>query len=95
MDIQQSQTGGRGMFYIAGSENNLAELDYSIAGTIMTIQHTEVADSLKGKNIGTALVNAAVEFARKNQFKILPLCPFANALMKRHKADYADVLKEN
>jgi predicted GNAT family acetyltransferase len=61
----------------------------------MIIHHTEVNDPLKGQNIGKKLVNTAVEYARKQQLKILSLCSSANTLMKRHKALFADVLKEN
>jgi predicted GNAT family acetyltransferase len=61
----------------------------------MIIHHTEVNDPLKGQNIGKKLVNTAVEYARKQQLKILSLCPLVNTFMKRHKAFFADVLKEN
>jgi predicted GNAT family acetyltransferase len=76
------------------AQNSLAKLEYSLAeSNLMIINHTEVDDSLKGKNIGNQLVNAAVEFARAHQLKIFPLCPFANAVMKKKKAQYADVLR--
>jgi predicted GNAT family acetyltransferase len=96
MDIKHKQTSTKGVFYIEGKDNYLAELDYSLTpGQLMIINHTEVHDSLRGQNIGRDLVNTAVGYARKNQLKIVPLCPFANVLMKRNKVGYADVLKEN
>jgi hypothetical protein len=61
----------------------------------MIIHRTEVNDPLKGQNIDKKLVNTGVEYARKNQLKILSLCPLVNTFMKRHKALFADVLKEN
>ncbi len=61
----------------------------------MIINHTEVDDSLKGKNVGYQLVNAAAGFARLNHLKNFPLCPFANAVMKKKKAEYADVLRDS
>ncbi|MDB5277154.1 MAG: family N-acetyltransferase [Ferruginibacter sp.] len=96
MDIQHKQASTKGVFYIEGKDNYLAELDYSLTpGQVMIINHTEVDDFLRGQDIGRALVNTAAGYARKNQLKIIPQCSFANALMKRNKAEYADVLKEN
>jgi predicted GNAT family acetyltransferase len=96
MDIKHKQASTNGVFYIEGRDNYLAELDYSLTpGQLMIINHTEVDDLLRGQNIGRDLVNTAVGYARKNKLKIVPLCPFADALMKRNKAVYADVLREN
>ena len=96
MEIKQQQTGTKGLFYVEGPTKTLAELEYSMANeNLMIINHTEVDDSLKGKNVGYQLVNAAADFARLNHFKIFPLCPFANAVMKKKKAEYADVLRDN
>lgn len=57
----------------------------------MIIDHTEVADALRGKNAGKQMVAAAVEHARKNNLKILPLCPFAKAVFNK-TPDFQDVL---
>ena len=57
----------------------------------MIIEHTEVSDELKGQNVGYQLVHTAVEYARTHNIKIVPLCPFANAVFKK-KPEYADVL---
>jgi predicted GNAT family acetyltransferase len=59
----------------------------------MILEHTEVAEELKGQNVGYQLVEAAVEYARLHQFKILPLCPFANAVFRK-KPEYRDVLMD-
>jgi hypothetical protein len=57
----------------------------------MIIEHTEVSDELKGKNVGYQLVHTAVEYARTHNIKIVPMCTFANAVFKK-KPEYADVL---
>ena len=43
--------------------------------------------------IGKDLVKAGVDFARQNNLKIIPLCPFAKAEFEKH-ADYTDVLAD-
>ena len=96
MQIQQKQDGSKGAFYVEEGGNTLAEMTYSMTGTeLMIIDHTEVSDELKGKNVGYQMVNAAVEYARANQVKILPLCPFAKSVFDKKGAEFADVLRGN
>lgn len=96
MLIQQKQEGSKGFFYVQENEQLLAEMTYSMTGTeLMIIDHTDVSDTLRGKNVGYQLVQAAVEYARANHMKILPLCPFANAVFKKKIAEFGDVLRGN
>jgi len=96
MLIQQKQVGSKGAFYVEETGTVLAEMTYSMTGTsLMIIDHTEVPDELKGKNVGYQLVQAAVEYARKNDIKIIPLCPFAHSVFKKKSAEFGDVLRPN
>jgi predicted GNAT family acetyltransferase len=91
MEIKQRENGSKGAFYIEVDGKQEAEMTYSVAGTgRIIIDHTEVSDKLRGKNAGKQLVAAAVEHARKNKLKILPLCPFARAAFERTR-EYDDV----
>ena len=92
MLIKNKKIGTKGMFYVENDGNILAEMTYSMpSAEKMIIEHTEVSDELKGQNVGYQLVHTAVEYARTNNVKIVPLCPFANAVFK-NKPEYADVL---
>jgi predicted GNAT family acetyltransferase len=92
MLIQHKQVNGKGMFFVEQDGNILAEMVYTMPlPTKMIIEHTEVSDELRGKKVGDQLVHTAVEYARTNNIKIIPLCPFANAVFKK-KEEYADVL---
>jgi predicted GNAT family acetyltransferase len=92
MLIKNKKIGTKGMFYVENDGNILAEMTYSMpSAEKMIIEHTEVGDELKGQNVGYQLVHTAVEYARTNNVKIVPLCPFANAVFKK-KPEYADVL---
>jgi uncharacterized protein len=96
MEIKHEHNGNKGTFYVEQAGKRLAELDYTMANNnLMIINHTEVDEILKGKNTGNQLVNAAADFARSSHYKIFPLCPFANAVMKKRKAEFADVLRDN
>lgn len=80
------------MFFVAQDGNILAEMVYtSPAADKMIIEHTEVSDELRGKSVGYQLVHTAVEYARTNHIRIIPLCPFASSVFKK-KEEYADVL---
>ena len=92
MLIQHKQVGGKGMFFVEQDGNILAELAYTMpSAEKMILEHTEVSEELKGKNVGKQLVHTSVEYAREHGLKIIPLCPFANAVFKKTK-EYADVL---
>ena len=92
MNITQIEHGPKGAFVIKENNERLAEMTYSKAGDkLIIIDHTEVSDALRGKGAGKQLVRAAVEFARKQNLKILPLCPFAKAIFDK-TPEFKDVL---
>ncbi|HZX71979.1 MAG TPA: GNAT family N-acetyltransferase [Rhodanobacter sp.] len=66
-------------------------LDYSLTGGVMTITHTGVPAEVGGRGIASALVQAALEAARGEGWKVVPACSYAAAWMQRHPA-YADLL---
>ena len=92
MLIQHKKTGTKGMFFAELDGNILAEMVYTQpAVNKLIIEHTEVSDELRGQKVGNQLVAAAVDYARKQDIKIIPLCPFANAVFKK-TPEYRDVL---
>ena len=96
MLIQQKQEDTKGSFYVEENDTVLAAMTYSMTGTsLMIIDHTEVSDELRGKNVGYQSVQTAVEYARANHIKILPLCPFAKSVFEKKGAEFADVLRAN
>jgi predicted GNAT family acetyltransferase len=92
MLIQQKQIGHKGKFYVQENGEELAEMVYNMpSADKMIIEHTEVNDALRGKNVGVQLVMNAVEYARANDIKIIPLCTFAKSVFDR-KPEIQDVL---
>jgi predicted GNAT family acetyltransferase len=93
MVIQHKLDGSKGVFFIPDEDGEiLAEIVYlKREPQSMIIEHTEVADELRGQNIGYQLVHAAVEYARSHQMKVVPLCPFAKAVIDK-KPEFRDVL---
>lgn len=94
MEIKFEENESKGAFYIEENGKRVANMTISKAGgNIMIIDSTQVDDALRGKNAGKQLVEAAVNHARKNQYKIIPLCPFAKSVFEKVK-EYQDVLNQ-
>ena len=89
--ITHEKTGHRGAFIWQQDGKRLGEMTYTVAGSRVIIDHTQVDDSLRGKGVGAKLVRAAVDWARKENARLLPLCPYAKSVFDR-TPDYADVL---
>ena len=90
-NIRHVSSGHRGAFVVERDGARLAELAYTVAGTRVILDHTHVDDALRGTGTGAKLVAAAVEWARAENRRLLPLCPFAKSVFDKTPA-YADVL---
>jgi len=91
MDIRFTESGHRGAFTAHDGDVIAGKLVTSrMNASHLIIEHTEVAPSHAGTGLGKALVAAAVEWARANHQRFLPLCPFAKAIFDRTPA-YNDV----
>lgn len=87
--IRETISGSKGR-YVLRQGGEEAELTFSIASpTLVIADHTDVPDSFRGTGAGRALVERLVADARAEGFKVMPLCPFVNAMRKRHP-EWAD-----
>jgi predicted GNAT family acetyltransferase len=85
MRIDHETAGDGGTFFIDAEGRRLAELTYVLSGADrMTINHTGVRDELRGKGAGAQLVEAAVQWARAEQKKVVLRC-LALMLPKRSR----------
>jgi hypothetical protein len=92
MEIKQEDNGKKGKFFIELDGKQEAEMTYTYDGNDkIIIDHTEVSEKLKGQGIGYKLVEAAVEFMRQENIKVIPLCPFVKAVFDK-KTEYLDRL---
>lgn len=89
-EIVKEISGPKGR-YVLRRDGEEAEVTFSVTTpTLIIADHTGVPDSFRGTGAGLALVTAMVEDARANGFKVMPLCPFVNAMRKKHP-EWADV----
>ncbi len=61
-----------------------AELDYTVAGSVMTITHTRVPKEIGGRGIAAELMRAALQVAARRGLSINPACSYAAAFMRKH-----------
>lgn len=91
MNIIQNNEDSKGYFKAVSDGKQAGLMTYSWAGSDkFIIDHTEVDAEFKGQGVGEKMIMAAVEYARKNNLKILPLCPFAASVFKKN-TDIQDV----
>jgi predicted GNAT family acetyltransferase len=90
-EIRHERSGHKGGFVWLRDGERLAEMTYTVAGTRIIIDHTDVDDRLRGQGAGKKLVAAAVEWARKENARLMPLCPFARSVFDK-TPDFSDVL---
>ncbi len=91
-EVVQHNTEKNGDFEALFSGKHAGLMTYTWAGTDkFIIDHTEVEEAFGGKGIGKVMLLAAVDFARKTNVKIIPLCPFAKATFQKN-SDLQDVL---
>lgn len=91
--IEHQRSGHRGAFVMLRDGEKLAEQTYTVAGSRVIIDHTDVDDRLRGKGAGRDLVKSAVEWARRENVKLMALCPFAKSVFDK-TPDYRDVLAQ-
>jgi len=70
-----------------------AELTWQARGGVRFADHTYVPPEARGGGIAMKLVEALVEDAREQGFRIEPVCSYVIAAFRRHP-DWADVRAE-
>ena len=74
-----------------GGEGALALIEYRQTDAGLILVHTEVPEQYEGQGIGGALVKAAFDYARQQNLKVIPQCPFA-AVWAERNPEYQDLL---
>lgn len=74
-----------------GVEVAFAEIDL-IGSDAILIKHTEVVPAEEGKGYGSALVRSLLEHIRAEGKKVIPICPYAAAYIRKHP-EYQDVVR--
>ena len=58
---------------------------------VVVLVHTEVDEAVEGTGVGSALVRGALDDLRARGLRLVPVCPFVAAYLRRHP-EYADLV---
>jgi predicted GNAT family acetyltransferase len=72
-------------------DGKTAYLEYTIAGNVLGLVHTEIPKELRGRGLSSELTKSALEWARENHMKVDVICPSVAAYLERHK-EYSDLV---
>ena len=87
-EIVHNQEAGR--FELAQAPDD-AQLSYRRAGDELALVHTEVADALEGRGVGSALVREALGYAEREDVTVVPECGFVTGWLDRHPERAAEL----
>ena len=73
-------------------EGGMAVAYYRTVPGHITITHTEVPIALRGRGIGSILVQGTLELARAQGLKVASGCPFVSAYLGKHP-EFNDLLR--
>jgi len=74
----------RRRFEIDLGDGSFAFAEYTLPEGKIIFTHTEVPEAHEGQGIGTALIEHALSSARERGLKVIPICPFFAAYIKKH-----------
>jgi uncharacterized protein len=75
----------------AGTEIAFAKID-PIGADALLIKHTEVLPAEEAKGYGSALVRSLLDYARTEGKKVIPICPYAAAFIRKHP-EFQDLVR--
>jgi predicted GNAT family acetyltransferase len=85
--LLQKVTTGR--FEIEQS-GQVAYLEYSLAGNILELIHTEVPEKLRHLGLASALAENALQWAREHNLRVDIICPTVRRYVEEHP-EYSDL----
>ena len=80
----------KGKFEIE-QDGRVAYLEYTIAGNVLGLVHTEVPEELRGRGLASELAKSALQWARENHMKVDVICPSVAGYMEGHK-EFSDLV---
>jgi uncharacterized protein len=66
-------------------DGHVAYLEYERTPNTLTLIHTEVPVEIRGRHVGDRLVESALAIGRSEGRRIIVICAFARAYMRRHQ----------
>lgn len=74
-------------FEIDLGNGSFAIAQYTLPEGKIMFTHTEVPPEHEGKGLGTMLIRFALQSARERGLKVIPICPFFAAYIRKHEEE--------
>jgi predicted GNAT family acetyltransferase len=65
-------------------DGRLSKLDYIHEGKNFVITHVGVYPEHRGQGVAGKIVEAGLQYARENSLRVIPMCSYAAAYMRRN-----------
>ncbi|WP_316832096.1 GNAT family N-acetyltransferase [Pedobacter aquatilis] len=85
----------RGEVELFSDDEKAGKMDIAIIDGTLVVYHTEVDEKFGGKGFAKLLLEKLVGYAREQDIKILPLCPYVHAEFNRHPEKYQDIWQKD
>jgi predicted GNAT family acetyltransferase len=72
-------------------EGHEVYLDFTIEGNVIDFQHTYTPRELRGKGLAAIVVRFAFEYAKENNLKVIPSCPYIHTFLEKNE-QYKELL---
>ena len=69
----------------------LCVIDYELHDTNLSLTPVLVPKPLEGRGIAGELTRAALDWARTENYRVIPVCPYVQAWLRR-RPDYQDLV---
>ena len=75
------------------TDGRVSVAEYELRPGAIVFTHTEVPQELSGRGIAQQLVRTALEHARSQNLRVVPLCAYVQSFIQRHP-EYQDLVGE-
>ena len=87
ISIEREELNGVHEFVLRMDGERVGFLEYTRPDVgVMHIEYVEVDPPLRGTGLGKQLVEKAVAFAKDAQLRVVPMCSYARAIIRRNPA---------
>ena len=76
------------------TDGKLSKLDYIEDGKNFVITHVGVQPELRGQGLAGKIVEAGLEYAKEKSLRVVPMCSYAAAYIRRHP-EYAELTRQH
>jgi predicted GNAT family acetyltransferase len=88
LPVTHNKVGQRFELLVDGA---LALLTYHRFPDRIALLHTEVPQPFEGHGLAAKLSRFALDFARTNRLRVVPLCPYVSSFIRKHP-EYQDLV---